>query len=119
MDKGSEDHWKQLSEEILFDMNEWRRGHPKATLYEIEEEVHSRMSRLEAHMIEATAHQSDQRTWTRKEAHDRPRCPVCQTPLQARGKHKRVLQAGGGQPVTLERTYGVCPSCGTGLFPPR
>jgi hypothetical protein len=40
--------WQQLSEQILTDIKELRRSHPKATLREIEEEVHARMSRLEA-----------------------------------------------------------------------
>ena len=51
MDQRSEEHWRELSEEILTSMKEWRRSHPKATLREIEDEVHARMSRLEAQMI--------------------------------------------------------------------
>jgi hypothetical protein len=48
MEKSGEEYWRELSEHILTDLTEWRRSHPKATLREIEEEVHQRISRLEA-----------------------------------------------------------------------
>jgi hypothetical protein len=118
VDKTSEEHWRELSEQILTDMTEWRRSHPKATFREIEDEVHQRMSRLEAQLIQDTAQQSQSRTWSGTSPHERPICPVCQTPLQARGKRGRKLQGAAGQEVTLSREYGTCPTCGTGLFPP-
>src|SRR5215472_7800746 len=46
-----------------------------------------------------------------------PLCPACQKPLVARGRQRRQVQAIGGNEITLERTYGVCPACGAGLFP--
>jgi hypothetical protein len=84
----------------------------------MEDEVHARMSRLEAQLIEDMAQQSTSRSWSGASPQERPRCPVCGTPLQARGKRQRKLQGAGGQPVTLSRAYGTCPSCGTGLVPP-
>ncbi len=111
--------WQQMSEQILTDIQEWRRSHPQATLREIEEEVHSRLSRLEAQLIQDAAQQSEQADWSGKAAEQRPTCPVCGTALQARGKRTRRLQAAGGQEISLTRSYGTCPSCGTGLFPPR
>ena len=111
--------WQQLSEQILTDIKEWRRAHPKATLREIEEEVHTRLSRLEAQVIEDAAQQSERRDWSGAQPRERPTCPVCGTPLQARGKRTRRLQAAGGQEISLTRSYGSCPTCGTGLFPPR
>lgn len=119
MDKTPEEHWRELSEQILTDMTEWRRGHPKATFREIEEEAHKRMSQLEAQLIQDTAQQSPSRAWSAACSQERPACPVCGTPLHARGKRQRKLQAAGGQAVTLNREYGTCPTCGTGLFPPR
>jgi RNase P subunit RPR2 len=119
MKKENEDHWRALSEEILTNMTEWRRQHPKATFREIEDEVHSRVSRLEAQMIQDTAQQSPSRQWSGSSPQQRPCCPVCQTPLQSRGKRQRRLQGSGGQEVILSREYGTCPQCGTGLFPPR
>ena len=47
-----------------------------------------------------------------------PVYPQCGTPLQARGGHPRQLQTHGGQGLKLQREYGVCPVCQTGLFPP-
>ena len=118
MDKTSEEHWRELSERILTDISEWRRSHPKATFREIEDEVHERMSRLEAQLIQDTAQQSKSRAWSGASPQERPSCPICRTPLQARGKRRRKLQGAGGQEVTLNREYGTCPNCGTGLFPP-
>jgi hypothetical protein len=118
MNKTNEEHWRDLSEEILTDIKEWRRSHPKATFREIEDEVHARMSRLEAQLIQDTAQESKSRAWSGTSQAERPTCPLCQTPLQARGKRQRTLQGAGGQDVTLSRDYGTCPNCGTGLFPP-
>lgn len=117
MDKTPEEHWRDLSEQILTDITEWRRSHPKATLREIEDEVHRRMSRLEAQLIQDTAQQSQSRVGSGASRQERPSCPVCRTPLQARGKRQRTLQGAGGQAITLTRAYGTCPTCGTGLFP--
>jgi YgiT-type zinc finger domain-containing protein len=111
--------WHQLSEQILTDIQEWRRAHPKARLREIEEEIHSRMSRLEARVIQDAAQQSEQRDWRGAPPEQRPICPICGTPLHARGRQTRHLQAAGGQTISLTRSYGTCPTCGTGLFPPR
>jgi hypothetical protein len=118
MDKTMEDQWRDLSEHILTDIQDWRKSHPKATFSEIEEEVHSRMSRLEAQLLEATVQESPSRSWSGMSPQERPSCPVCRSPLQARGKRQRTLQGAGGQPITLHRAYGTCPNCGTGLFPP-
>src|SRR5215471_7299248 len=90
-----------------------------ATLREIEEEVHTRMSRLEAHVIQDAAQESEKRSWSGAQPEQRPTCPVCGTPLQARGQRTRRLQTTGGQEISLTRSYGTCPTCGTGLFPPR
>lgn len=117
MNEEKEAHWREMSEQILTDIKEWRRVHPKATLYEIEQEVHRRMTRLEAQLVQDTAQASASRDWSREQAH-RPLCPVCQTPLLARGKRTRHVQGAGGQEIALERDYGTCPVCGTGLFPP-
>ena len=118
MDKTMEEQWRDLSEHILTDIQDWRKSHPQATFSEIEEEVHSRMSRLEAQLLEATVQESPSRSWSGMSPQERPSCPVCRSPLQARGKRQRTLQGAGGQPIRLHREYGTCPNCGTGLFPP-
>jgi hypothetical protein len=119
VDQQDEQQWQALSEQILTDIKEWRRAHPKATFREIEQEVHQRMSRLEAQVLQDTAQASRSRDWSGATEQERPRCPVCDTALQARGKRQRHLQGTGGHDLTLNRTYGTCPQCGTGVFPPR
>ncbi len=94
MEKKTEEHWREQSEQILTDITEWRRSHPKATFREIEEEVHERMSRLEAQLIQDTAQQSKSRAWSGASSQERPACPVCSTPLQTRGKRQRKRHRG-------------------------
>src|SRR3989442_16628 len=52
-----------------------------------------------------------------KQPEERPTCATCGEPLVARGKQKRRMQATMGREIELERTYGTCPTCGTGFFP--
>ena len=75
MEKANEDHWRELSEHILTDIKEWRRSHPKATFREIEDEVHKRISRLEAQLIQDTAQESQSRAWSGANRQERPCCP--------------------------------------------
>ena len=49
---------------------------------------------------------------------DRPVCPTCGEPLQAHGQQTRGLLLDQGGSISLERTYGWCPRCRAGLFPP-
>jgi hypothetical protein len=108
----------KLSEEILTDITEWRKAHPRAKYVEIEEEVHKRMMKLEARIIEKAAETSPSREWGRRSENPAPQCPKCGRALHARGSHSRSMQGNGGVNVTIERTYGTCPKCGEGLFPP-
>lgn len=119
MDEAMEKRWRELSEEVLSGMKEWRQAHPAATFREIEDAVHERMSRLEAQILQETALSSKQTDWATEPKDKRPSCPNCGTALQPRGKRKRDLQGSGGTTIHLERTYGTCPQCGMGLFPPR
>lgn len=119
MDTESMDReWRALSEEILIGMKEWRRQHPKATLREIEEAVTERLSRLGARMIQDAAQTSVAADWTEQVEAEAPRCEHCGEVLVSRGKRPRRLQASGGAQLTIERSYGTCPRCGVGLFPP-
>ena len=110
--------WRDLSEQVLSEMQEWRAAHPRATLAEIEAEVEARVVRLRARLVEDAALASPVRDWTGPEAGERPGCPSCGHPLQARGLDTRRLTVPGDQPIELTRRYGTCPTCGTGLFPP-
>ena len=118
----SESHeptWEELSAEILSGMREWRLQHPKATLSEIESALDQRWYRLRARMLQDVALQSRAATWQERTATERPTCRDCGAPLSLRGKHSRHLKTVGGQNLTLERSYGLCPKCKKGLFPPR
>ncbi len=111
--------WRELSEEVISGMREWRDGHPKATFREIETALDERLSRLRAQMLQDTALASSQADWREQPKAERPTCPECGSPLQSRGQHTRHLAVDGGQEITLERTYGTCPKCKGGVFPPR
>jgi uncharacterized protein with PIN domain len=105
--------WNELAEEVITGMKEWRLQHPKATLREIERALDERLAKMRARMLQDAALASaaaDIQTATDEE---RPVCPECGAKLESRGKqdrHNQVLQ--------LERSYGVCPACGAGFFPP-
>jgi hypothetical protein len=117
--EASEPTWDELSAEILTGMREWRLQHPKATLSEIEAALDERWYRLRARMLRDVALQSQATNWQQSTATERPTCRGCGTPLILRGKHSRHLKTAGGQDLTLERSYGLCPKCKKGLFPPR
>src|SRR5829696_3285751 len=106
----SESLWRQLSEDITTGMREWRIQHPKATLREIETELDARLARTRARMLEDLALQSTAASWQDAARLHIPTCPQCGTPLDERGTHPRTLLTHGGQELTLERSYGVCPS---------
>lgn len=110
-----------MSEELLMltGMKEWRQQHPTATLREIEEVTDERLTKLRAGMLEELVRMSPQADWSQSPQESRPRCEQCGEVLVSRGKRSRWLQTSGGQHVQIERSYGTCPQCGQGLFPPR
>ncbi len=88
----------------------WHSTHPDATLAEIEAAVEEQLDRVRAHLI-------DERTEAGvREAH--PVCQKCGTTMVPQATTTRTLLLRGDQPLELERSYVVCPSCGAGLFPP-
>lgn len=46
-----EQAWQAKSIKILTEIKAWRQAHSKATFVEIEEQVHARLMRLEAHVL--------------------------------------------------------------------
>lgn len=104
---------------ILTGMKEWREHHPHATLHEIEQEMDERLNQLRAGMLEELINMSPQADWSRVAPETRPRCEKCGALLVRRGKQSRWLQTSGGEQIELQRSYGTCPECGQGLFPPR
>jgi len=110
-------HWHELAEDVISGMKEWRLQHPTATFREIELAVDERLARLRARMLEDAALVSRAAEWDANGA-ARPVCPKCGTLLTPRGKEPRELTTQYDQRIHLERDYGVCPTCQTGLFPP-
>jgi hypothetical protein len=111
--------WHQLTEEITQAMSEWREQHPKATLREIESELDARLAHARARLLEDLAMTSSAASWQQAPRLHSPPCPECGKVLDQRGSHPRTLLTQGDQQLTLQRSYGVCPACGAGLFPPR
>jgi hypothetical protein len=104
--------------DILAEMQAWRAAHPTATLAEIEAALDQRLATLRRQMLTDSVAKSPQADWSSRPVEARPRCPSCDVPLQPRGKRTRHLRTAGGD-LSLERTYGICPACGAGVFPPR
>lgn len=111
--------WRALSEEVVSGMGQWREQHPRATLREIELALDERLAKLRAHMLEDAALASEAADWQGAAPGEQPVCAQCGRRLVARGKRERRLQTQEGEEVVLKRSYGVCPACGAGLFPPR
>jgi len=109
--------WRQLTEEIMLGMPEWRNQHSKASLREIETELDARLSRARARLLEDLALASTAATWQEAARLQSPTCPECGSPLDERGSQRRTLLTHAGQELTLERSYRVCPECGSRLFP--
>ncbi len=94
-------------------LRQWRNAHPRATFAEIETAVDDEIQRVRARLVAEAARGTPEPTGVSA------RCPTCGERMQARGRHARTLTVAGDQPVTLHRSYRVCPVCGTGLSPPR
>ena len=110
--------WQELAEDVMSGMKEWRLQHPRATLTEIEIALDERLGRMRARMLEDAALASAAADISTAQEEDRPICRDCGTKLRGRGRHKRRMTSQQEQTLTLERSYGVCPTCGKGLFPP-
>ena len=114
--KGMEQGWRELSEEVVVGMREWREQHPRATMGEIEAALDERLARLRVRMLQDAALASEARDW--RESEEAVNCPECGGVLKPRGQQERRLQTQGGQELVLKREYGECSACGAGLFPP-
>ncbi len=118
MPKTFDAEWYRLAEEVFTGLKEWRIQHPKATFNEIEQVLDERLSQVRTRMLQDMALASAAANIQQAADEDKPVCPQCDEVLQARGRHKRELTTHQNRVVELERSYGVCPACGTGFFPP-
>ncbi len=111
--------WETVSGEMLSGMREWRLQHPTATLREIEAALDEHWYHLRTQMLHDLALHSAATAWKHAPDAERPVCPACAAPLVLRGKRTRHLKTYGGQTLALDRSYGMCPTCHQGFFPPR
>jgi len=111
--------WHELAEEVMSGMKEWRLQHSRATLREIEGALDERLGQMRARMLQDLVLASAAADIKVVQGYDRPVCPKCGRVLEARGQQERVLTTHHNQSLKLERSYGVCPTCGEGFFPPR
>src|SRR5215218_3325250 len=107
-----EAEWHALSKAVYSGMADWRAAPPRATCAEIETAVEERLAGLRACLLGRPGLAS-----VTTDLSERPPCSTCGGAVRARGKQKRRLVVPGDQVVELERTYVVCPRCGTGVFP--
>jgi hypothetical protein len=115
----TEAHWQREVDAVMSGMKEWRRQHPRASLREIEAALAERLAQMRARMLQDLALASAATQVSTAPAEERPRCPTCGGPLEARGEEKRTLTTTYTQPIALQRSYGDCAAGQAGLFPPR
>ena len=107
-----------LSYDILTGIYQWRLQHPNATLTEIERALDERWYRLRARMLQDLALEREAVNWQTTTS-ERPTCSECGRTLIRRGRQPRQLKTHGDHSLTLTRSYGYCPRCKKGHFPPR
>jgi RNase P subunit RPR2 len=110
--------WDALADEVLEGMRAWRGAHPQATLSEMERALDERWARARAQILQDVAHSSAAAQLSGRPEAERAGCATCGTALEARGTAERTLTTSYEQRIQLRRSYAVCPSCGTGHFPP-
>ena len=111
------DRLKELSDEIIQEMDVWNISNPDATFLEIEMKARELVSKLEARLVQESASKREIDSWSKRDEKERPTCPHCHVPLISRGKRSRNLQGTRGRKIEIKRTYGTCPKCGAGFFP--
>lgn len=70
-----EARWRQLSEDVLVGMQEWRQAHPKATFREIETALDEKLVKVRARMLEDVALGSQAADLVASK--ERVTCPQC------------------------------------------
>ena len=114
----TEARWQQLAEEVMTGMKEWRLAHPRATFKEIERALDERLAKVRARMLTDVALASAAADLKGAEAGDRPPCPRCGQALEHQEMTTRSLTTNYDHTIELTRSYALCPSCGTRVFPP-
>ena len=94
-------------------MAAWRAEHSRASWREIEAALDERWRAVRAQLLKEAAEAS-----AAADLKEAARCGECGGALRERGRRKRQVTTDGQQRIVLERSYAVCPACGTGHFPP-
>jgi uncharacterized protein with PIN domain len=113
-----DEHWQGLFEEAMTDVTKWRQQHPQATFNKIEEKLDTRLAQVRSQMLQDLVQMSSKTDFRKRPAEERPQCPECGKPLAANGQHMRELTTTYEQRVSIKRSYGRCPECRHGFFPP-
>jgi hypothetical protein len=114
----TEARWRELAEEVMTGMKEWRLAHPKATFKEIEAALDERLARVRARMLQDAALASAATNLKGAEVTERPPCPKCCHPLEHQETTTRTLTTNYNHTIELTRSYALCPACGTRVSPP-
>ena len=113
------ERWQELSGQVGAEMAVWRAEHPRATWREIEAALDERWRAVRAQLLKEAAEASAAADLKEAAASgEATRCRECGEVLRERGRRKRQVTTDGQHRVVLERSYAVCPACGTGHFPP-
>ena len=117
-DEGVESDWSQAAEGVMLEIKNWREEHPRATLTEIETAVDGLWAKARAWILQDVALASEAKNINLESGDSCSRCSECGGQLESRGEKVRKLSTSHDQRIELRRSYGVCPACGTGIFPP-
>ena len=117
-DEGVERDWRRVAEGVVLEIKEWREQHPRASFTEIESAVDGLWAKARARILQDVALASDAKNISPDGGESCSRCSECGGRLESRGEKVRKLSANHDQRIELKRSYGVCPACGTGIFPP-
>ena len=117
-DEGVEREWRQAAEGVLLEIRKWREQHPRAALTEIEEAVDGLWAKARARILQDVALASEAKDISPESGGSGSRCSECGRRLESRGEKVRMLSTSHDQRIELRRSYGVCPACRTGIFPP-
>ena len=110
--------WRELSGEAFLEVKGWRLQHPRASIQEIEEAMDRSLGKARARFIQEVALASDAKEVGGGPDGGGTKCPQCGHLLESRGERTRRLSTHYDQRIELNRSYGFCPACETGIFSP-
>jgi hypothetical protein len=109
--------WRELREEIMAGIEEWRLPHPQATGQESEAAVEARLAELRARMVPDVALASQAADVRHACGPDRPLCPPCGSPVAPRGPRAAGDDPAGENPAAPAELCEV-PDLSGRVFPP-